>query len=148
MYSEFKIKLPIYAYCSTHIDTFKLDVYVSQLYFNVTSKVARYTVQHKSSTMKSQTSLMNNQRFIKIFPTEFCHLYLSPMKCIISLQLSRSFHTGLISRSFSQPKFCTIRQSNLLCTSCSIRIVTYITYLNVYIIIEPYTLIRCVAMTV
>ena len=44
MYSKFKIKLPIYAYCSTHIDTFKLDVYVSQLYFNVTSKVARYTV--------------------------------------------------------------------------------------------------------
>ena len=44
MYSEFKIKLPIYAYCSTHIDTFKLDVYVSQFYFNVTSKVARYTV--------------------------------------------------------------------------------------------------------
>ena len=43
MYSEFKIKLPIYAYC-THIDTFKLDVYVSQLYFNVTNKVARYTV--------------------------------------------------------------------------------------------------------
>ena len=33
MYSEFKIKLPIYAYC-THIDTFKLDVYASQLYFN------------------------------------------------------------------------------------------------------------------
>ena len=31
MYSEFKIKLPIYAYC-THIDTFKLDVYASQLY--------------------------------------------------------------------------------------------------------------------
>ena len=29
---------------ATHIDTFKLDVYVSQLYFNVTSKVARYTV--------------------------------------------------------------------------------------------------------
>ena len=40
MYSEFKIKLLIYAYCSTHIDTFKLDVYVSQLYFNVTNKVA------------------------------------------------------------------------------------------------------------
>ena len=39
MYSELKIKLPIYAYCSTHIDTFKLDVYVSQFYFNVTSKV-------------------------------------------------------------------------------------------------------------
>ena len=75
---------------------------------------------------------MNNQRFIKIFPTELCHLYLSPMKCIISLQSSKSFHTGLISRSFPQPKFCTIRQSNLLCTSCSIRIVTYITYLNVY----------------
>ena len=44
MYSEFKIKLPIYAYC-THIDTFKLDVYASQLYLNVTSKVARYTVE-------------------------------------------------------------------------------------------------------
>ena len=37
-------KLPIYAYCITHIDTFKLDIYVSQLYFNVTNKVARYTV--------------------------------------------------------------------------------------------------------
>ena len=100
--------------------------------------------------MESQTSLMNNQRFIKIFPTELCHLYLSPMKCIIS-QLSKSFHTGLISRSFRQPKFCTIRQSNLLCTSCSIRIVIYITYLKVYIIftiIEPYTLIKCVAMTI
>ena len=91
--------------------------------------------------MESQTSLMNNQRFIKIFPTELCHLYLSTMKCVISLQLSKSFHTGLISRSFPQPKFCTVRQSNLLCTSCSIRIVTYIAYLNVYIIltiIEPY----------
>ena len=33
-------KLPIYAYCITHIDTFKLDVYVSQLYFNVINKVA------------------------------------------------------------------------------------------------------------
>ena len=81
MYLEFKIKLPIYAYCSTHIDTFKLDVYVSQLYFNVTNKVARYTVYHKSSTMESQTNLMNSQRFIKVFPTELCHLYLSPMKC-------------------------------------------------------------------
>lgn len=101
--------------------------------------------------MESQTNLMNNPRFIKVFPTELCHLYLSPMKCIITLQLSKSFHTGLISRSFPQPKFCTIRQSNLLCISCSIRIVTYITYLNVYIIltiIEPYTPIRCVAMTV
>ena len=147
MYSEFKIKLPIYAYC-THIDTFKLDIYASQLYFNVTSKVARCNVYHKSSTMESQTNLMNNPRFIKVFPTELCHLYLSPMKCIITLQFSKSFHTGLISRSFPQPKFCTIRQSNLLCISCSIRIVTYITYLNVYIIIEPYTLIRCVAMTV
>ena len=29
---------------SHYIDTFKLDVYASQLYFNVTSKVARYTV--------------------------------------------------------------------------------------------------------
>ena len=47
-------KLPIYAYCITHIDTFKLDIYVSQLYFNVTNKVARYTVYYKSSTMKSQ----------------------------------------------------------------------------------------------
>ena len=142
--------------------------------------------------MESQTNLMNNPRFIKVFPTELCHLHLSPMKCIITLQLSnigktpckygpvfalylhdwtlygintvqkrvhiymafflcKSFHTGLISRSFPQPKFCTIRQSNLLCISCSIRIVTYITYLNVYIIltiIEPYTPIRCVAMTV
>ena len=98
-----------------------------------------------------QTNLMNNPRFIKVFPTELCHLYLSPMKCIITLQLSKSFHTGLISQSFPQPKFCTIRQSNLLCISCSIRIVTYITYLNVYIIltiIEPYTPIKCVAMTV
>ena len=33
-------KLPIYAYCITHIDTFKLDIHVSQLYFNVTNKVA------------------------------------------------------------------------------------------------------------
>ena len=82
--------------------------------------------------MESQTNLMNNPRFIKVFPTELCHLYLSPMKCIITLQLSKSFHTGLISRSFPQPKFCTIRQSNLLCISCGIRIVTYITYLNVY----------------
>ena len=37
-------KLPIYAYCITYNDTFKLDIYVSQLYFNVTNKVARYTV--------------------------------------------------------------------------------------------------------
>ena len=37
-------KLPIYAYCITYIDTFKLDIYVSQLYFNVTSKVARFIV--------------------------------------------------------------------------------------------------------
>ena len=88
--------------------------------------------------MESQTNLMNNPRFIKVFPTELCHLYLSPMKCIITLQLSKSFHTGLISRSFPQPKFCTIRQSNLLCISCSIRIVTYITYLNVYIIATYY----------
>ena len=29
---------------SHYIDTFKLDVYVSQLYFDVTNKVARYTV--------------------------------------------------------------------------------------------------------
>ena len=36
-------KLPIYAYCITRIDTFKLDIHVSQLYFNVTNKVARYT---------------------------------------------------------------------------------------------------------
>ena len=88
---------------------------------------------------------MNNQRFIKVFPTELRHFYLSPMKCIISLQLSKSFHTGLISRIFPQPKFCTIRHSNLLCTSCSTRIVTYITYLNVYIIltiIEHYTPIK------
>ena len=101
--------------------------------------------------MESQINLMNNQRFIKVFPTKLYHLYLSPMKCIISLQLSKSFHTGLISRIFPQPKFCTIRQSNLLCTSCSTRIVTYITYLNVYIIltiIENYTPIKCVAMTV
>ena len=63
--------------------------------------------------MESQTNLMNNPRFIKVFPTELCHLYLSPMKCIITLQLSQSFHTGLISRSFPQPKFCTIRQSNI-----------------------------------
>ena len=101
--------------------------------------------------MESQTSLMNNWRFIKVFPTKLCHLYLSPMKCIITLQLSKSFHTGLISQRFPQLKFCTIRQSNLLCISCSIRIVTYITYLNVYIIltiIEPYTPIKCVAMTV
>ena len=52
------------------------------------------------------------------------------MKCII--RLSTSFHVGLISRSFSQLKFCTIWQSNLPCTSCSIRTVTYITYLYVY----------------
>ena len=37
-------KLPIYAYCITHIDTFKFDIHVSQLYFIVTNKVARYTV--------------------------------------------------------------------------------------------------------
>ena len=101
--------------------------------------------------MESQTNLINSQRFSKVFPTELCHLYLSPMKCIISLQLSKSFYTGLISRSFPQPKFCTIWQSSLLCISCSIRIVTYITYLNVYIIltiIEPYTPIKCVAMMV
>ena len=94
--------------------------------------------------MESQTNLIDNQRFIKVFPTELCHLYLFPMKCIISLQLSKSFHTGLISRSFPQPKFCTIRQSNLLCTSCSIRVVTYITYLNVYNILEHFTPIKCV----
>ena len=91
--------------------------------------------------MESQTNLMNNPRFIKVFPTELCHLYLSPMKCIITLQLSKSFHIGLISRSFPRPKYCTIRQS-YLCISCSIRIITYITCLNVYIIltiIEPYT---------
>ena len=28
---------------SHYIDTFKLDAYVSQLYFNVTNKVARYS---------------------------------------------------------------------------------------------------------
>ena len=55
---------------SHYIDTFKLDVYVSQLYFNVTNKVARYTVQHKSSTIKGQANLMNNQRFIKVSPTK------------------------------------------------------------------------------
>ena len=39
------IKLPIYAYCITHINTFKLDArHVSQFYTNVTNKVARYTV--------------------------------------------------------------------------------------------------------
>ena len=37
-------KLPIYAYCITHIDTLELDIYVSQLYFNIINKVARYTV--------------------------------------------------------------------------------------------------------
>ena len=57
--------------------------------------------------MESQTNLMNSQRFPKVFLTELCHLYLSTMKCIISLQLSKSFHTGLISQSFSQPKLCT-----------------------------------------
>ena len=34
-------KLPIISYmliAITHIDTFKLDIYVSQLYFNVTTK--------------------------------------------------------------------------------------------------------------
>ena len=39
---------------SHYIDTFKLDAYVSQLYFNATNKVARYTVQHKSFTAESQ----------------------------------------------------------------------------------------------
>ena len=29
---------------ASHIDTFKLDMYVSQLYFNVTHNVAIYTV--------------------------------------------------------------------------------------------------------
>ena len=34
------------------MDTLKLNVYVSQLYINVTNKVARYTVQHKRFTME------------------------------------------------------------------------------------------------
>ena len=34
----------LYMLIASHIDTFKLDIYVSQLYFNVTNKVARYTV--------------------------------------------------------------------------------------------------------
>ena len=138
---------------SHYIDVFKLDVYVSQLYFNVTKQLdilySTKVPQWKVKQIYEQPEI--HQGFL----TKLCHLYLSPMKCIISLQLSKSFHAGLISRSFSQPKFCTIRQSNLLCTSCSIRIVTYITYLNVYIIltilnylIEPYTPIKCVAMTV
>ena len=55
---------------SHYTDTFKLDVFVSQLYFNITNKVARYTVQHKSSTIESQANLMNNQRFIKVSPTK------------------------------------------------------------------------------
>ena len=43
MYSKFKIKL--YMLIASHyIDTFKLDAYVSQLYFNAINKVARYTV--------------------------------------------------------------------------------------------------------
>ena len=93
--------------------------------------------------MESQTNLMNYQRFIKVFPTELCHLYLSPMKCIISLELSKSFHTGHISRMFPQQ----ISSAHPVAQ----RIVTYITYLNVYIILtilEHYTPIKCVAMTV
>ena len=72
------------------------------------------------------------QRFITGFPTKLCHLYLSPMRCIVMISLSKSFHAGLISQSFSQPNFCTIWQSNLLCTSCNIRTVIYVTYLNVF----------------
>ena len=32
--------LPVCAYCITQIDAIELDIYVSQLYFNVTNKVA------------------------------------------------------------------------------------------------------------
>ena len=50
MKSEFNRKLPMYyAY---YMDTFKLNVYVSQFNFNVTNKIARYTVQHKSFMME------------------------------------------------------------------------------------------------
>ena len=72
------------------------------------------------------------QRLITVFPTKLCHLYLSPMRYIIMISLSMSLHAGLISQSFSQPNFCTIWQSNLLCTPCSTRTVIYITYLNVF----------------
>ena len=38
---------------SHYTDTFKLNVYVSQFYFNVTNKVSRYTVSTKVSQWKS-----------------------------------------------------------------------------------------------
>ena len=72
------------------------------------------------------------QRFITVFPTKLRHLYLSSMRCIIMISLSKPFHAGLINQCFSQPKFCTIWQSNLLRTSFSIRTVIYIIYLNVF----------------
>ena len=68
MYSEFNAYNMLIA--SHYIDTFKPDVYVSQLYFNAINKVARYTVQHKSSTIESQANLKNNQRFIKVSTTK------------------------------------------------------------------------------
>ena len=92
-------------YITLH-EYFKFDVYVSQFCFNTASKVARYTVKHKSFMMEKLMYLMNSQRFIEVFPTKLCPLYLSPMKFIINL--SKSFHAGLISPSFSQLRFCTI----------------------------------------
>ena len=62
MYSEFNRKLPIYASTSHYLDTFKPDVYVSQLHFNVTNKVAKNILYStKVSQWKSQMNLMNSQ---------------------------------------------------------------------------------------
>ena len=46
---------------SHYIDTFKLDIYVSQLYFNVTNKVVRYIAQKfhngKSNKLNSHAEI-------------------------------------------------------------------------------------------
>ena len=137
MYLEFNRKLLIYApYIILH-RYFKLIVYVSQFYFNVTNKVARYTVQHRSQ-WKSQINLMDSQRFIKTFLTKLFPLYLSPMKLMIDL--STSFNAGLISPSFSGQTvlhYYMVIKSPLHILQHK-QLLNYKTYFNVYAIFTYY----------
>ena len=73
--------------------------------------------------------------------TFYVAVYLHAIICFVKAQVLMMYFTTMT--------FCC--HNDLLCTSCSIRIVTYITYLNIYIIltiIEHYTTIKCVTMMV
>ena len=85
-------------------------------------------------------NLTNTQQFIKDFSTKLCSLYLSPMKPVINL--SKSFHVGLISKFSSQS--CALYGNQI-----SAHPIAYLqNILNVYNTfypqIQPYVLIKCV----